>query len=301
MSQKRYTDFGSLRSAEQFNAIVKNLTKPGILQGGSFSIVGSDKVHIAPITLVTENGVIISESETQIITVTNTSSAKNYTIYYEHINSEILGGSKATLLVKDGHSKQSDLANAVVIGYVKYPGGSVPLATSHLYSPANIALDSNKVAEFSPAETRLPPFETKWIPAAPGSPFSMLTKYDTTQFLSYTQLENAGSSVTTHSFYLPGFVYKEQAGLVSLYVDAEFGASVVVKLVASTGTVISDILSTSINNTSGFKLYNLIFANNSTDFVKNKPYTIRLDITLNAGKKIKFAAIGSSVYNLPFI
>lgn len=127
MSQKRFLNFGTTADAGKTKAIVQQLFGAQLLRGDVpfFSTLPPDQLIIQPHAVVFDSGLVLVEDEVVAVTVVTGSPSANYTIYYEHIDEDQIGGAAATLRTVGG--LQTSITNGVVLGWVVYPGGAVPL------------------------------------------------------------------------------------------------------------------------------------------------------------------------------
>lgn len=139
MSQQRIQDYGSPVVAQSLKSLIDAITIPGILSGNEFVRDASNRLRINPGSCVTQQGVIIVEDETKIITIDNTSIPVDYTIYYLHEDVQISGGVAAEL-TKEAGLLTPEVVQGCILGYVRYPGGSIPLEQSHFIQPPLLKL-----------------------------------------------------------------------------------------------------------------------------------------------------------------
>jgi hypothetical protein len=133
MSQKRFLDYGTTADASKTKVMHAQLFAPQVLRADApmFSAVVPDQLLINPHAVMFDSGVILVEDEVTIKTIATTFNSANYTVYYEHVDEDLIGGVAAILRVAAGLLRA--VSNGVVLGWVVYPGGSVPLANSMLY------------------------------------------------------------------------------------------------------------------------------------------------------------------------
>lgn len=303
MSQNRYTDFGGTVTSSSANNIIKSLTAPGLLKGGNFIIVSPDKLRIQPYTLVTQNGVIITENEVTEVIIPNSTSAANFTIYVKHVNEAIVGGNKAELVVSDGLLPQSNFTDSIVLGYVKYPGGNVFISSDQIIENKGVILDSTQTKDLN-ADAVLPPFENKFITFSSNGNMSETSVWEVSEKLSYTIIKNIDTIQTNTTKILPALVRKRQPSLFTIHLQADFGAQLEITIIGTDGnsytpSEITTGLNT-VSNTSGFKTFEFLLENKIGAFTPNNQFQIQLDITLGLTKKVCIAYIGISDYNLPF-
>ena len=133
MSQERIQDYGSPVTASSIKTLVNAITsyRSAILSGNEFIADAANRLRINPGISVTHEGIIIIETEPKLITINNTSLAVDYTVYYYHKDAEVSGGVAAVLTMDTGLLSSVE---GVILGYIRYPGGSVPLSNPILYN-----------------------------------------------------------------------------------------------------------------------------------------------------------------------
>lgn len=134
MSQKRYINFGTDADAGKVKAINSQFFAPQVLRADEpfFSASPPDQLLIQPHSCIFESGIVLVEDEEIAITISTSFNSANYTLYYEHLDEDNIGGIAASLKTAGGLLQTVD--NGVILGWVVYPGGSVPLDSSMLYS-----------------------------------------------------------------------------------------------------------------------------------------------------------------------
>jgi hypothetical protein len=96
-------------------------------------------MRINPGVAVTHEGVIIIEDETKTLEIVNSSLPVDYTVYYAHEDEDVTGGIPATLTLDTGLYTENEI-NGVILGYVRYAGGAVPLSQSHFVQAAPLQI-----------------------------------------------------------------------------------------------------------------------------------------------------------------
>jgi len=139
MSQKRIQDYGSPVVASSLKSLSGAITSQGVLYGFEFIKDASNRVRINPGACVTNQGVIIIESESKYITI-NLSSPADYTIYYSHADEDVSGGVIAVLTISAG-LLTNDVISGCVLGYVRFPGGTT-LDQTNFIQPPNLKIGS---------------------------------------------------------------------------------------------------------------------------------------------------------------
>jgi len=135
VAQQRINIFGSLIDTADLPTMVASLFSPGRFTGCDFQVGGVDLLRITPGSALLPDGVLIIEDEPKTLVIGNSSFAADYTILYQLEDSSTLGGSPAILRATSGITKQSSFTDSVVLGWVRYPGGAVPLSSAHFVQP----------------------------------------------------------------------------------------------------------------------------------------------------------------------
>jgi hypothetical protein len=144
MSQKRFLNFGTTADAGKTKAIVQQLFGAQLLRGdvSFFSTVPPDQLVLQPHAVVFDSGLVLAEDEVVAVTIATSSASANYTIYYEHIDADQIGGAAATLRTVGG--LQTSVSNGVVLGWVVYPGGAVPLDNTMVFSAVEAQVNAGR-------------------------------------------------------------------------------------------------------------------------------------------------------------
>ncbi len=133
MTQKRFINFGTTADAAKTKAITQQMFAPGLLRADPPFMVAQDpdQIVISPHSVIFETGLVLIEDEPTTITISTGFSSQDFTIYYEHIDVDQIGGAAAILRVVNGLLQEVN--NGVILGWVRYPGGSVAVDTGHIF------------------------------------------------------------------------------------------------------------------------------------------------------------------------
>ncbi len=133
MTQQRLINFGTTADAAKVKEINQQFFGPQVLRAAApfMSAVPPDQLQVQPHGVVFENGTVLVEDEIKTFTVTTGPGSADFTLFYEHIDEDIIGGSPATLELRSGLFET--LADSVILGWVRYPGGSVPIDGTMLF------------------------------------------------------------------------------------------------------------------------------------------------------------------------
>lgn len=129
--QVRYYNYGTTANAEGLKAVHSSILSPQLLFGGELAVYSTDTISIAPCGLVFGDGVVMTESEIKYHTFALGGAAASWTVSYQHIDAAVSSGVPAELTVETGLLSSTSVRT--VIGWVIYPGGSVPLSSEMLF------------------------------------------------------------------------------------------------------------------------------------------------------------------------
>ena len=138
MVQRRLNVFGDLIDTGDLPTMVSNLMAPGRLVGMNFSVGAADQLSIAPGTCLLPDGVLILEDQIKTLLIPNSSFSTTYTVVYRLQDPRVLGGSPALLTLLPGLAPQKNFTDATVLGWIQYPGGSIPLSSNQYSQPTSL-------------------------------------------------------------------------------------------------------------------------------------------------------------------
>jgi len=133
VSQSRFFNFGTPADAAKYKMVQRQLFAPQVLRADDpfFASATPDQLVIQPHGVIFGDGVVLVEDEIIALTIPTTFSSADYTVAYEHVDEDIIGGTAADLKLLGG--LLSAIEDSVILGWVVYPGGSVALDNSMLY------------------------------------------------------------------------------------------------------------------------------------------------------------------------
>jgi len=99
---------------------------------------------------------MILENSTKKIDVNTSAGAATYTLIYTHVDELITGGVSATLSVVTGMF--TSYTDGIILGWIVYPGGGVPLANTMLYHAEKVSRTDPAYRRWETADVRHPPF-----------------------------------------------------------------------------------------------------------------------------------------------
>lgn len=307
MSQKRIQDYGSPVVAQSLKSLTDAITVAGILDGNEFIRDASDRVRINPGTCVTNQGVIIVENEAKILSISNTSNSADYTIYYLHTDVDISGGVAAELTLASG-LLDSSVVSGCILGYIRYPGGGVPLDQSFFIQPAPL-----KIGTVIPTKENAPwlvPINSNGyhITYQSGGTINITNTWDlitpigvtTPRNILYIKVRNNGVTNGTITLTFPYKVSEQPYALLQTILSTDINALVIPFFIDSDGEV-TELVTTPIGGFTGQSEFLLksIPIPRTTIQISNTIVYLQLQISLASGKEARIQCLGLNTYNLP--
>jgi hypothetical protein len=145
--QTRVTVYGNLIATSDLPNMISNIMSPGRLTGNNFVVASSDYMDISPGSCLLPNGILIIEDEVKSLVIPNSSLATDYTVIYQLQDTTTLGGSPAILQLLSGIKNQADYTDGTILGWIRYPGGSIPISQSFFIQPSHLKI-SKSITDF---------------------------------------------------------------------------------------------------------------------------------------------------------
>lgn len=298
MTQKRIQDFGSPVVASSLKALNSAFVTSAILAGNEFIVDSANRLRINPGTAVTNQGVIIIEDEAKFLTITNTSVPVDYTIFYFHEDADVSGGVAAILTLDTGILTESDVSG-VILGYVRYPGGGIPLAVEHFVQPPVL-----KIGDFKPtvdnADWVIPIRNQGYlVTTTTGSTIDITDTWDVSGTSPEMYVKFRNNTVSSGGLILtfPFKVKENPYAILQMIIATDINVLVTASFIDTAGTV--------------FALNTIAFTNEPTLTLKtvdiprqsvqtsNSIVYVQVDISIAAAREFLLQAIGLNQYNLP--
>jgi hypothetical protein len=304
VTQKRYINYGATADASGIKGIIRNLVEPGILNGFDMLAVAPDQVQISSGGLVFDSGILLEETEVKYLTVPITAASLNYTIVYTHDDEDIVGGAAATLSLVTGLF--STYTDSVILGWVKYPGGSVDVASNQIYP----APKQNIQAESTPGDKDV------YLPAqsenagttasifglrTPASNIVTVVEYDATHGVVIRYPNSTGFDTTDEIWF--SFVARKDSPK-SIITEFAFSSTSVtltlgVEIWDTLGNAVTNVVESDDVTIAADTLVTRTVRMIGGVFTAGKRYHVKLLLEIPNGEYIKVASIGASTYELP--
>ena len=309
MSQTRYVNFGDTVLAQRINEISTAIVVPAVLEGAEMSVgLGGKSVNIAPHKVMLNELLLIEDATINLIVgATLPVDPTDYTVVYEHNNQQVQGGVPALLLIREGLIGFNDIANTVVVGWIRWTGVGTALQPEMFIEAPK--LQRTNPSAF-PADTRVPPFVPNiYVRSESPLPGSTVTTdvFDSAAFeagqvgASHMELDNTSASINTLTHLFPFVSGLQAPNRIIIEANVPLGGSVTVSLLDEEGTEYSAVSDGSITNTaSQYEFREVQILNvDTTKFAQNRPYYVQVVTQLNPGKQAQISIVGASSNFLP--
>jgi hypothetical protein len=295
VSQKRIADYGSPAPASSLKALTSSFVVSARLSGMEFVVDGPNRVRVNPGKAVTHQGVIIEEDEAKTLTITNSSSPADYTILYVHEDADISGGVSAILTIESG-LLTSSVVKGVILGYIRYPGGAVPLSTAHFIQPPALRIGDIKPSREN-ADWVLPLKGVGYlVTSSSGGALNLTDTYDTSpKPTTYLKVRNNGTVTGSTTLTFPFKVGDRPFALLQMRVGTDINATLTALFIDSAGTI------TTLGTLSGqpsIALQQLSIPLSAVQTPNDLVY-VQFQMQLAINREIKIQALGLNTFNLP--
>ncbi len=300
MAQRRFINFGDTVLAERINEISTAIVAPGVLSGGEFTLFDASTLSVGANSVMLQT-LLLVEDTTTLVPIPLTSDATDYTVVYEHMNTNVLGGIPAQIVLLEGIFAFGALEDTVVLGWVLYPGGSVPLNTAFFIEAPKLQI--RNPTSF-PSDVLIPPYlDTIHVQDETPNPgtIAQADQYEPAQTRAFLELENTSSVIETIVHFFPFIAKLAPPQRLILEASSELGTSLTAELVAEDGTVFQAENSTITNTSNLFEFREMRVLNlDASKFQPNRPYFVSVTSQLNTGRKVFISIVGTNVNFLPF-
>lgn len=298
MTQRRYIDYGAEAIASGIKNILASFITPGILSGGNFIANAADRLLIEPFSVIQHNGIIIDESEAQYLTIPNTTPAMNYTVVYSHTDQDVIGGEPALLELFSGIQTIETVTDGIILGWVIYPGGSIPLNSNMFIMQRPIHLSNNLTYFDNPAW--LPPLTNYLLQTSvSGSPLTISTQYNNTEYYTSTSWYNATGSIGSVSYVLPFRNNDRQITKIVTRLRAPTDTICDIKVIDTDGTILTP-LNAIYTGDGAFQTRAVTIQSIANRLLPNTISHIQFSLTINPSRTIDIQSIAVTSQNLPY-
>lgn len=320
MPQTRIGNFGETAVSWLENAERKFILPKGVYEGFSLGVTTAFDLEIAPGEGVQHNGVVwfegleridgdvqLDSTATVTVLFTPPGGATDYTIVAKHENQSILGGVGVSYELQGGILP--DATDGVVLGWIRHPGGAIPLATTMLQDAPKQRADLYAVlfAETLPVEDI--PSYTRAI----DDPNNGTTGPDVTvspllwEVATFTLYQDVTSSPTAvgvqtviqhFQYYVPDVGHRPQS--FDVWLDLTVAPSTQLTMeVFDTAQSPVTVTGSPILTTTGWEEKTIDVDMTSGTFTAGEPFTLRLTYQLAVGGNIKTGRVRARYWPFP--
>ena len=308
MTQQRVYNYGAVVEASLDNNARYTIAAKGVYRGFELGVNAAGNIELASGYGVQHNGIVWFETDVQEVggTFTAPAVATEYTVYATHDNVEIFGGAPVEYAVTGGIV--TDVSNGVILGWIRHPGGAVPLSTSHMQNvlKKQVTTYVDAVAMTLPEEFVAPLQRTYSNTAAMGANITFLgqtasdVQFDAANFVVYQSVAKAAGPVGAETLtqHMQFFASEYRPISFGMYLDISAGAQLSVEL-RDTNLNIVTLTGNVITATGGWTHQVVQVDTSSGVFVTGKPYELRLTHSVNVGQEIKLSSVRAYYWPYP--
>lgn len=293
MVQRRIVDYGAPVIASTIKEMSASFITSAVLSGYRFSVESSNTLRVNPGVASTNEGVLIIEDESKFVEITNTSVSKDYTVYYEHTDVDITGGSAAELTKVEGLLTASDV-NGVILGYVKYPGGGIPLSNSHFIQEPELAIGILRPNDFD-GESIIPINQSSFLVNGTVGTINVTTALDTSPYSVYTKVRNNGLTSGSTSLVFPFKVGSQPFGKYQLRIATDVNTLITPEIVGTDNVAYTFASISGLTNIT----YNEELIPKDVEQNQNELVYFKLNVQLAASREVKIQLVSLNSYGLP--
>ena len=294
--QKRYIDYGSSVLSSHIRDMHKIMYSSGVFSSGDIlTVSGNDSILVKPFSIITPDGILIEETSSTTLQFNLGVTAKHYTVIVSHTLEESTGGSVATISLKGNLFDMGTLTGATVLGWIIYPGSSVVLDSTMVYTPKS--LKQSESSKDCPVWQMSAPFTSKWQVLSTHSELSFSNDYADNK--AYTKIINSGASPHTAVVVIPVIGGEYPPSIIRISAKADYQAAIVCSVIDEKGVQYTPANNTISNTDWGIFSIKLANYNGLNLFQCFNTWYIRLSFQLSPSKSVSFQSISVSDYNIP--
>ena len=300
MTQQRIQDYGSPIVAQSLKYLTGSITSAGILNGNEFIANSSSVLRINPGACVTNQGVIIIETESKFISITTIG---DYTIYYSHTDVNISGGTTANLTKGSGLLTPATVSGCI-LGYVRYTGGALSPSMFIQAPPLQLGTvvptneNANWIFPINGQGYVVPQALTSGGTINITSPWTTYIPMGSTipQPILYANIQNTDIVTGSITMIFPFKVGADPFAILQIILSTDTNAFVTPMFIDSTGS--SVILNTGFTGQPNYLLQTVSIPRTTVQTPNTTVY-LQLQISLVTGKGARLHCLGLSTYNSP--
>lgn len=188
MTQIRIWNYGDTFTSYRASTTQLALHSPGVYRGYDLTVTDVDVVTLETGFVLLPSGILVGEDvPTELRFTVLPASATTYSITMRHADADVIGGQAATYAIELG--ELTTISNGIVLGWVRHPGGAVPLDPSFVFSARKVLNEASDNPQLQPV-TRLAPFTSIWAVSALGANSSVVNGFSAPMSV-YTRVQTS--------------------------------------------------------------------------------------------------------------
>jgi hypothetical protein len=167
MTQIRIWNYGDTFTSTRASTAQFALHEAGVYRGYDLTVTDVDVITLTTGYVLLPSGILVGEDVATTLRFTVLpAAATTYSITVRHVDADVIGGQAATYAIETG--ELTSIPDGIVLGWVRHPGGAVPLASSFVFSARKVLSEAADFPQLQP-EVHLAPFTSKWATSAVGA------------------------------------------------------------------------------------------------------------------------------------
>jgi len=307
MPQIRYWDYLSPVPSAWDNIVNRVLNNAGVYEGLDLDVNSSNQL-IATVGFGLQPDGVIWEETTDVEIDFSPTVAQDYTIVAIHENEERPGGAPVTYEALAGIFTTYN--DAVILGWVYYPGGGVPVTIDYILK-APKALPNERIIEkqdLAPI-VLIPEFPRSYYDIGASGVNTTFTPLEWTTvgtFLMYQKCANSAAAPGAQQIVQHFQFYRDTAPRPISFdfwvnIPAAPLTNLTVQIYGSDQVLVPIISGSPITGTGSWEKKTVVVHRYNGVFDQDEPYTMRLIFNLGIGQEIKLGRIKANFWPYPIL
>ena len=307
--QRRFGDFATPDTSAEDKAVRSSLHRKGVYSDFNLSVDTLGNLLIQTGFALQPDGILWTEDNEVTLSFSPPGGATDFTVTARHEDRSIQGGTSVNYAIESG--LLAGVVDGVIIGWIRHPGGGVPLDPTHLQiaprRQANAYAD--RVLQTQPVDLIAPFPRTYLDPASVGIDVTVTPlAFDTSLFILHQDVSTPITAVGVQSAIQHVQFYVEDGDEgpfrpvgfdFFINVSAEAGTNLTVEVFGTDQAPVTITSGSPITTTTGYESKAVEVDRLAGVFDVDQPYTLRLTHDIDPGGSIKIAQIRARFVNYP--
>jgi hypothetical protein len=307
--QRRFGDFGTPDTSEEDKSVRSALHRKGVYSDFNLSVDTLGNLLIQSGFALQPDGIVWTEDNDVTLTFSPPGSATNYTVVARHEDRQIQGGTAVLYTIDAG--LLAEVTDGVIIGWIRHPGGGVPLDPSHLQIAPRRQSNAytDRALQTQPVDLVAPLPRTYLDPTSVGLDVTVTDlAFDTGLFILYQDVSTPPTAVGNQGAiqHIQFYVEDGEEGPFRpvgydffINVSAESGTALTVEVLGTDQAPVTITSGSPIGTTTGYESKSVEVDRLAGVFAVGQPYTLRLTYAIDPGGSIKIGRIRARFVNYP--